>query len=111
MPLDGLVFLKEDQSDVILRPIDGGIECGLHGDRGANGAKGTPAGIAKAGRRTNMADKHSVGIVDLVYVAGLSGELDQGYNKGLSSWTHGHTVTYNNACRTIVSVWKGKWRA
>lgn len=111
LPLDGLDFLLEDQSDVILRQIDGGIECSIHGDRGANGAKGTASGIARMGRRINMADKHSAEIVDLVYVAGVSGMLDMGYNKGPSSWTHAHIVTYNNGCRAIVSVWKGRWRA
>jgi hypothetical protein len=110
IPLD-LEFLKEDASDVILRNIDGGIECGLHGDRGANGAKGTPLGISKAGRKINMADKHTAEIVDTVYVAGVSGALDMGYNKGLSSWTHAHIVTYNNGTRTIVSVYDGKWKA
>lgn len=104
-------FLKEDESDVILPEIGGGIEGGLHGDRGANGARGTPAGIAKASRKINMADKHSVSIVDHVYVAGVSGKLDMGYNKGMSSWSHGHILTYPNGCRTIISVRKGRWRA
>lgn len=111
IPLDKMEFLKEDQSDVILRHLDGGIECGLHGDRGANGARGTPMGIAKAARKINMADKHTAEIVDHVYVAGVSGKLDMRYNKGLSSWTHAHIVTYNNGCRAIVSVYDGRWRA
>ncbi len=110
LDLSGITFLGEDQSDVILKQIDGGIECGLHGDRGANGSRGTPSGIAKMGRRINMADKHSAEIIDLVYVAGCC-QLDMGYNKGPSSWTIAHIVTYNNGCRAIVSVWKGKWKA
>lgn len=109
--LDGIDWLAEDESDVILKQLDGGIECGLHGDRGVNGSRGTPSGLAKMGRKVNMADKHSAEIVDLVYVAGVSGLLDMGYNKGPSSWTHAHIVTYNNGCRAIVSVWKGRWRA
>jgi hypothetical protein len=68
-------------------------------------------GIAKAARKINMADKHTAEIVDHVYVAGVSGKLDMRYNKGLSSWTHAHIVTYNNGCRTIVSVYDGRWRA
>jgi hypothetical protein len=36
-----VTFLAEDQSHIILPDIDGGIEAGLHGDRGANGSKGT----------------------------------------------------------------------
>jgi hypothetical protein len=109
--LPGIRFLKEDESDVILRHINGGIECGLHGDRGANGAKGTAAGIAKASRRINMADKHAAEIVDMVYVAGVSGKLDMGYNKGMSSWSNAHTLTYPNGCRVIVTVYEGRWHA
>lgn len=104
-------FLREDQSDVILRNVEGGIECGVHGDRGMNGARGTPGGIARGTRKTNMADKHSIEIIDNNYVAGVSGRLNMGYNKGMSSWTHGNILTYPNACRTIVSVYAGQWRA
>lgn len=104
-------FLREDESDIILPEQDGGIEAGLHGDRGVNGAKGTASGIARMGRKVNMADKHSAERVDLVCVAGTSGLLDAGFNKGPSSWTHSHTVTYPNGCRTIIGVWRGKWRA
>jgi hypothetical protein len=109
--VEAIHFLREDQSDVILEDLDGGIECGLHGDRGVNGAKGTVSGIARMGRRVNMADKHSAEIMDGVYVAGTSGKLDAGFNKGPSSWTHSHIVTYPNGTRAIIGVWKGKWKA
>jgi hypothetical protein len=36
-----------------------GIEVGNHGFRGANGAKGTVAGFARAGRKMSIGDKHS----------------------------------------------------
>lgn len=104
-------FLREDESHLLLPDIDGGIECGLHGDRGANGAKGTIAGIANIDRKINGADKHSVAIMNHAFFCGTSGKLDQPWNHGMSSWTHAHTVTYANGTRAIVSVWKGKWRA
>jgi hypothetical protein len=104
-------FLAEDESDIILPHIQGGIECGLHGDRGSNGAKGTITGIAKTDRKTNMGDKHTAAIVNHVYCCGFVGLLDQGYNHGLGSWTHAVTITYQNGTRAIVSIWKGKWRA
>lgn len=111
VPLDYVEFLHEDQSDIILKQIDGGIECGAHGDRGANGAQGTPVGFARMGRKMNVADKHVIEIIDLVYVSGLNAKLDMGYNKGMSSWTHGDIVTYNNSKRAILSYYKGEWRA
>jgi hypothetical protein len=104
-------FLKEDESHVILPDIDGGIECGVHGDRGSNGAKGSIATFAKVDRKMNTADKHFAGIQNHAYQCGVTGRLDMGYNHGLSSWTHAHIVTYVNGTRAIVSIWKGKWRA
>jgi hypothetical protein len=106
-----VTFLAEDESHVILPGIDGGIEGGLHGDRGSNGAKGGLATFSKLDRKTNTADKHFAGIMNHAYQCGLTGKLDMGYNHGLSSWTHAHIVTYRNGMRTIVSIWKGKWRA
>jgi hypothetical protein len=81
----------------------------LHGDRGANGAKGTIMGIAKLDRKVNGADKHQIAIYNHAYFCGTSGKLDQGWNHGLSSWTHAHTVTYVNGTRAIYSIWKGAW--
>lgn len=104
-------FMRQDERDVILEDvIDGGIET-VHGDKGANGAKGTLAGVAKTSRPTNMADKHAFGIMDYAYMGGTSTLLDCRYNKGFTTWTQGHTVTYANGTRTIVAVWRGKWRA
>lgn len=109
--MDNVRFLGEDESHIILPAIDGGIEGGLHCDRGANGAKGTIVGISKIDRKVNGADKHTAAIMNHAYFCGLSGHLDQGYNHGLSSWTQTHTLTYVNGARTLLAVWKGKWRA
>lgn len=103
-------FLLEDESNIILPNIDGGIEAGLHGDRGANGAKGSLATFAKTDRKTNTADKHWAGIHNHAYQCGLTGKLNQGYNHGLSNWTAADIITYPNATRAIVSPWKGRWR-
>ena len=83
----------------------------MHCDRGANGAKGTITGFAKIDRKINGADKHAQAIMNHAYFCGLSGTLDQGYNHGLSSWTQSHTLTYVNGTRTLLAIWKGKWRA
>lgn len=99
-------FLDEDESFVQL-----GIEHGMHGHLGLNGARGTPRGYAKMGRRVSHGDKHTAGIVDGVYTAGLTGDHDQGYNRGPGSWSRSHIVTYQNGKRAIVTMWNGKWRA
>lgn len=87
-----------------------GVECGNHGFRGANGARGTVSGFAALGRKMNIGDKHSPEIMDGVYVSGVM-NLRQGYNKGPSGWAVTHTFQYKNGKRTLVTLQNGKWRA
>lgn len=110
-PRDRVVFLRQDESHVICKGPDGGIECGMHGDLGPNGARGNPRNLSKMGRRANTGHTHSAAIVDGMYVAGTSSKLDMGYNRGPSSWSHSHIVTYGNGKRAIITMWNGKWRA
>lgn len=93
------MFLREDDSFLIA----GDIECGMHGHNGANGVKPTPRQFSRMGRKSNTGHTHSASIIDGCYTAGISGSIDQGYNKGLSSWSHSHIVTYINGKRTIVT--------
>lgn len=100
------VFIHEDESHV----LPGGIECGLHGHLGPNGARGTPKNLAVIGK-ANTGHTHSAGIVDGVYTAGVYGDLDMGYNKGPSSWSHSAILTYLNGKRAIITFNNGKfWR-
>jgi hypothetical protein len=87
-----------------------GIECGNHGFRGANGARGTVAGFAQLGRKMTIGDKHTPEIMDGVYVAGVL-NLRQGYNKGPSGWAVAHILHYRNGKRALVTFQNGKWRA
>ena len=79
-----------------------GIEFNLHGDMGANGSRGTPQGLAKLGFKANTGHTHSAGIHNGVYVAGVSGSLEHGYNVGLSSWSNAFVVTYIGGKRTVI---------
>ena len=101
-------FLKTDESYTI---CNGRIECGMHGHLGPDGARGSSANLAKQGRRANIGHLHSAGIFNGLYVAGTSTTLSMGYNKGPSSWSHSHVVTYANGKRAIITMYAGKWRA
>ena len=91
--------------------IAGDIECGFHGSEGSNGSRPSTATFVKQGLKFNIGHQHSCGIKDGVYVAGLSGSLNQKYNaSGGSSWSHSHIITYANGKRTIVTLKNGKWR-
>jgi hypothetical protein len=104
--LDLVQFIQEDQSLVL-----NGIEYGLHGHLGLNGARATPRSYRQIGRKANTGHTHSAGIIEGIFTSGVLGSLDMGYNKGPSSWSCSHIITYPNAKRTIVTQRKHKWRA
>jgi hypothetical protein len=89
----------------------GGIEIGMHGDEGPNGARGSALALTRVATRMNIGHAHTAGILDGVYTAGLCGSMDQGYNSGPSGWSHTQIVTYANSKRTLVTFLDGKWRA
>lgn len=104
----GVKFLLADDSFTI---CDRKIECGMHGHLGPDGARGTPTTLNKIGRRANTGHTHSAGIYNGLYVAGTSSKLKWSYTYGPSSWSHSHIVTYPNGQRSIVTMYKGRWRA
>lgn len=109
--LEGIDFIPIGGSIVICQ-ASGGIECGMHGHLGPNGSRGTASGLSRMASRITIADKHTPQIHDGVYVAGVTGALDQGYNKGPSGWRHAHVVTYPNGKRAIVvQESDASWRA
>ena len=94
-----VTFIQEDESFKIL----GQIEAGLHGHLGPNGSRGNPKNLRTVGK-ANTGHTHSAGIIDGIYTSGVYANLDMGYNKGLSSWSHSLTVTYPNAKRAILTI-------
>lgn len=104
-------FLRQDESFIICKRAGDGIECGMHGDLGPNGARGSARGLSRLSRRANIGHSHSAQIVDGVYQAGTSSRLRLDYVKGPSSHSHSHIVTYANGKRAIITMYDGKWRA
>lgn len=100
------IFLNTDDSLILA-----GVECGFHGHLGANGARGAPTGFRKLNRPINTGHTHTAGILGQVYTAGITGSLEQGYNKGPSSWSHSHIITYSTGFRTIVTIKGDSWKA
>lgn len=109
--LSNVTFLDEDESFVICDDPHGGIENGMHGHLGANGGRGNIRTFAKMGRRANIGHSHSAGIVEGIWQAGTASVLDLEYNKGMSSWSHSHILTYANGKRCIITMRNGKYRA
>lgn len=110
--LSKVTFLKNTESFVICDTAGGGIECALHGDLGANGAKGNILSFAKMGPKANTADKHAAAIYEGIYQAGHSCNHDMKYNRGgLSSWTPSHIITYPSGKRIILTMQGAKFEA
>jgi hypothetical protein len=107
---EDIIFLQEDESFITCKDCSDGIENGMHGHLGLNGARGSPTGFSRMGRKANTAHTHSASIIDGVYTAGLSALMDQGYNKGPSSWSQSHILTYPNGKRAIITMFANRWR-
>jgi hypothetical protein len=101
-------FLLPDESFTVNE-----VELGMHGHLGPNGTFGSPANLAKIGKKATTAHTHSTGIYHGLYVAGTSSKLtkDWDYTMGPSSWSWSHVVQYANGQRAIVTMKNGKWRA
>ena len=106
LPKDGrFKVLRRDDSHMI-----GGVEQGLHGDCGPNGARGSLRNLSRIGVKANIDHSHTPGILDGTYQSGTSTPRHAGYTKGPSSWLNTHTVQYANGKRTLVTLIEGEFR-
>ena len=95
---DRVHWLPEDRSCKVY-----GVEVGLHGDRGANGSKGSLQVFEKGLGNCVVAHTHSAAIIRDAFCVGTVGEMDQGYNKGLSSWTRTCCLIYKNGTKQLIN--------
>jgi hypothetical protein len=61
------------------------------------------------GSKSITGHTHSPGITDGNMTVGVSGGLDMGYNKGLSSWLHAHGLTQPNGKRQLLVMMNGQF--
>ncbi len=102
---DRLHFLSRDESHDVK-----GIEVGFHGDKGANGSRGSIRSFSKIGPKTIIGHSHSPKIVGGSYQVGTSSKLKLEYNSGPSSWLNTHCIVYANGKRALINIINGKWR-
>jgi hypothetical protein len=86
------------------------IECGMHGHRGPNGARGSLRNLARLGSRVISGHSHTPGISEGHYQCGTSTPLRLEYTEGPSSWLNTHCVVYANGKRAMLTVIDGVWR-
>jgi len=98
---DSVVFVPEDKGYKIYNTE---IEGGMHGHLGAHGARASSKAFSRMGTRANIAHSHHCAVYDGIWVAGVLGELDMGYNKGLSAWSPTSIGTYLNGKRVMLTM-------
>jgi hypothetical protein len=104
--LTAVRFLSRDESFRI-GPPGREIECGSHGDEGANGARGSAAGLSKLAVRMNVGHAHSACMRQGVAQAGVCNRRLP-YAHGASSWSVSHVATLPNAKRQILTQRAGR---
>lgn len=87
-----------------------GIECGMHGDIGPNGARGSIRNLRRIGIRSFVGHSHTPGIEEGCYQVGTSSRLKLEYNNGPSSWLNTHGLIYPSGKRTLINIIDGEWR-
>ena len=103
-------YLGRDDSYIVCKRYDGGVELAMHGDLGANGGRGNPLVFAAIGRKSIIGHHHAASWVDDCVTVGVTGNLDMGYNRGLSGWSHTNSLVYPNGKRTLFTIYNKKWR-
>jgi hypothetical protein len=93
---DGVKMLGADESYTLA-----GIECGMHGHRGPNGARGSLKNLSRLGSKVITGHSHTPGIEEGHYQVGTSTPLRLEYTHGPSSWLNTHCVVYATGKRSL----------
>lgn len=107
----GVRWLKGDESYIICKDASGGIDMGMHGDKGSHGARASLKQFARLGRKVVIFHSHHCGIYGPAWQGGTSSKLDLDYNSGPSAWSHTHVLVHKSGKRQMVTMFAGRWRA
>jgi len=99
----GITWLKRDEDYSI-----GGIQLGSHGDKGANGARGSITSLEAAYGDVVFGHSHTPQILRKAFCVGTTSVLELGYNIGPSSWVQTSCIVYSNGQRQLVNIINGK---
>lgn len=89
----------------------GGVELGMHGDRGPNGARGSIRNLRRIGVKSVVGHSHSPGEDEGSTQVGTSTRLRLEYNGGPSSWLNAHAIVGADGKRQLVVIVDGKFTA
>jgi hypothetical protein len=86
-----------------------GFNLSVHGDKAANGSRGSPEALERTYGKGISGHTHTPQIVHRWVVAGTSTKLRLSYNDGASSWLNASVVLYKNGLFQIVIAMDGRW--
>lgn len=87
-----------------------GVEVGQHGDLGLNGAKSSLQSMERVYGNCVVAHTHSAAIFRGVWRVGTMTNMDLGYNRGPSNWTHTNCLVYDNGQRQLINLINDTWK-
>jgi hypothetical protein len=88
----------------------GGIEPGMHGDDGPNGARGSVRNLARIGVKSWTAHGHAKEIFEGASRVGTGTRLTADYTRGPGAWTNADGITNADGKRQIVDYINGRFR-
>jgi hypothetical protein len=86
-----------------------GIQLGSHGDKGANGSRGSLRTMEAAYGSSISGHSHVPEIYRNAWSVGTSSLLRLSYVVGPSSWLHSSILVYSNGSRQIINAIEGHW--
>lgn len=104
------MFAPESARCVSGSLVLGGVECGFHGDKGPNGARGSINNMRRLGVKTIIGHSHSPGEDEGATQVGTSTRLRLEYNSGPSSWLNAHCLLNADGKRQLIVIVDGEWR-
>ena len=86
-----------------------GFECGLHGDVGSNGARGSVENYRKLNTKIVVGHSHTPSRKDNALSVGTSTKLRVGYNTGPSSWLQSHVIIHKDGRAQHINFINGEY--
>lgn len=103
--IPGCTTLSRDESFML-----GGVELGMHGDVGPNGARGSIGNLRRIGTRSIIGHSHQPGIDEGCYQTGTSSRLRLEYTHGASGWLNTHCLLNADGKRQLINIIDGRYR-
>ena len=74
----------------------------MHGDKGANGSRGSIVTFERSVGNCVTGHTHAAKRLRRACCVGTVANLDQGYNEGLTSWSRTCCICYSNGTKQLI---------